>query len=196
MKTRLILETLKGAGKTTEFLLNVFLGGFDYKKLKEKALYPTLPDFSRKDKIKIDSQLLQKEKHKLYSLLSKLKKQGFVKKEQGGKNAFWKITLSGEKKYERLKSFLNFPKFNYKKEKANGINIVVFDIPEKDKAKRNWLRYTLVALGFTMLQKSVWAGKNKLPEEFLRALAELGLIDFIHIFKISKTGTISIRQGQ
>jgi len=41
-----------------------------------------------------------------------------------------------------------------------------------------------------MLQKSVWLGKNKLPEEFLKALAELDLIDFVHIFKIGRAGTI------
>ena len=42
-----------------------------------------------------------------------------------------------------------------------------------------------------MLQKSVWIGKNKIPEEFLKALAELDLMNFIHILKISKTGTIA-----
>ena len=190
MKTRLILENLKGVGRTTEFLLNVFLGGYNYRKMKRKAFYPTLPDFSEAKTAKIDPQLLQKEKHKFYSLLSNLKKQGFIKKDKKGKRVFWKISPLGEKRCERLKAFFHFPKFDYKQEKDSGINIVVFDIPEKHRSKRDWLRYTLAALGFIMLQKSVWLGKNKLPEEFLKALAELDLIDFVHIFKIGRAGTI------
>jgi len=190
MKTQLILENLKKAGRTTEFLLNVFLGGYNYKKMKRRVLYPTLPDFSERDVVKIDPQLLQKEKHKFYSLLYNLKKQGFIKKDKKGKRVFWKITLLGGKRCERLKTYFRFPKFNYKQEKDSEINIVVFDIPEKHRAKRDWLRYTLTDLGFIILQKSVWVGKNKLPEEFLKTLAELNLIDFVHIFKINKLGTI------
>ena len=190
MKTRLILENLKEVGRTTEFLLNMFFGGYDYGKMKRKAFCPTLPDFSETKTAKIDPQLLNKEKHKFYSLLSNLKKQGFIRKDQKGKRVFWKITPLGEKRCKRLKTFFHFPKFDYKQEKDSGINIVVFDIPEKHRSKRDWLRYTLAALGFIMLQKSVWIGKNKLPEEFLKTLAELNLIDFIHVFKISKAGTI------
>jgi len=190
MKTRLILENLKGVGQTTEFLLNMFLGGYDYRKMKREAFYPTLPDFSEAKTAKIDPQLLNKEKHKFYSLLSNLKKQGFIKKNKTGKRVFWKITSLGEKRCKRLKAFFRFPKFDYKQEKDNGINIVVFDIPEKDRSKRDWLRYTLTALDFIMLQKSVWIGKNKLPEEFLKTLAELNLINFVHIFKIGRAGTI------
>lgn len=190
MKTRLILETLKKTGRATDFLLNVFLGGFNYKGLKRKVFYLTLPDFSGINKTKFDSRILEKEKHRFYSLLSKLKKQGFIKKGEKRRKIFWRITPLGEKKIEKLKNIFSFPKFNHKEGKDNGINIIVFDIPEKHKTKRDWLRHTLLTLGFTMLQKSVWIGKNKLPEEFLKALAELNLVDFVYIFKISKTGTI------
>jgi len=191
MKTQLILENLKGVGRTTEFLLNIFLGGYNYRKIKRKVFYPTLPDFSETDRVKMDSQLLQKEKHKFYSLLSRLKKQGFIKKEQKRNKIFWKITPRGKQRIEKLKTIFRLPRVNYKPEKDDEINLIVFDIPEKHKAKRQWLRHVLLSLDFTMLQKSVWIGKNKLPEEFLKALAELDLMNFIHILKISKTGTIT-----
>ena len=73
MNTKLILETIKRAGQATDVLLNIFIGDNTYKNLKRKVMYPTLPDFSRADKIKIDPLLLEKEKHKFYSLLSRLK---------------------------------------------------------------------------------------------------------------------------
>ncbi|MEK7495848.1 MAG: hypothetical protein AAB616_00040, partial [Patescibacteria group bacterium] len=88
MSTKLILETIKKAARTTDILLNIFIGDNTYKNLKRKVMYPTLPDFSRADKIKIDPLLLEKEKHKFYSLLSRLKKQGFIKKEQKRKGIF------------------------------------------------------------------------------------------------------------
>ena len=43
-------------------------------------MYPALPIF-RADKIKNESLLLEKEKHKFYSLL-KIKKQGFIKEQK------------------------------------------------------------------------------------------------------------------
>ncbi|MDP3015157.1 MAG: hypothetical protein Q8N28_01965 [bacterium] len=190
MKTRLILETLKKTERATDVLLGIFFGGYNYKKMKRKAFYPTLPDPSETNEIKFDPRLLEKEKHKFYSLLSKLKRQGFIKKNKKGGKVFWKITPLGEKRFEKLKNFLRFPKFKHKKEKDDGINIITFDIPEKHKTKRDWLRHTLSSLDFIILQKSVWIGKNKIPEEFLKALAELDLMNFIHILKISKTGTI------
>lgn len=189
MNTKLILETIKKAGRTTDILLNIFIGNNTYKNLKRKVMYSTLPNFSRTDKIKMDPLLL--EKHKFYSLLSRLKKQGFIKKEQKENKIFWKITPRGEQRIEKLKTIFHFPRINYKTEKDDGINLIIFDIPEKHRAKRQWLRHVLLSLDFTILQKSVWIGKNKLPEEFLKALAELDLMNFIHILKIFKTGTIT-----
>jgi len=190
MNTKSILETIKKAGRTTDILLNIFIGDNTYKNLKKKVMYPTLPDFSKADKIKIDPLLLEKEKHKFYSLLSKLKKQGFIKKERKGNKMFWEITPRGEQRIKNFKNIFHFPKVDYKTEKDNGTNLIIFDIPEKYRAKRSWLRSALLSLDFEILQKSVWIGKNKLPEEFLKTLAELELINFVHILKITKTGTI------
>lgn len=184
MDTKQILEFLKKAERPTNVLLDIFIGGYNYKELKRKALYPTLPDF------KSSGLAVEKTKNNFYSLLSQLKKQGFIEKKQKESGTFWKITSRGEKKLEKLKNIFKFPKLSYKQEKDNGLNMIVFDIPEKHRAKRDWLRYVLLALEFTMLQKSVWIGKNKLPEEFLKALNELDLTNFVHILKIFKTGTI------
>lgn len=185
MNTRLILEILKKSRKTTDILLNILIGGFNYREFKRKALYPTLPDFSGANNKRF---LSKKNKNTLYSLLSRLKKQGLVEKERKRKKTYWIITSLGIKRFEKLRNI--FPRSVYKREKNGGLSMVIFDIPERYKTKRDWLRKNLLELEFTMLQKSVFIGKNKLPEEFLKDLADLGLIDFIYIFKITKTGTI------
>lgn len=187
MITQRILEILKMAERPTYIILNILMGGFNYKRIKRKAFYPTLPDFNSPETHEI---IKTKNKNKFYSLLSRLKKQGFIEKKIKQSKIYWKLTSKGEKRLENLKNALKFPKLFYKQEKDNRLNIVIFDIPEKYRRKRNWLRNNLLALGFTILQKSVWIGKNKIPKDFLKAMTELEIIDFIHIFKISKTGTI------
>lgn len=68
--------------------------------------------------------------------------------------------------------------------------IVAFDIPEREKRKRNWLRQSLCRMGLSMVQKSVWIGRVKLPEDFIESLRHLKLADCVEIFEITKTGTL------
>ena len=188
MNTKLILKTLKIAGRTTAVLLSVFMGGFDYMGMKRKAFYPTLPSFPYE---KENKQVLEKQKHRFYSLVYQLKKQGFIEKKREKNKTYWLITTLGKKRLDNSNNKLSsLPKIIYKKEKDDSFNIVAFDIPEKKRFKRDWLRKKLLSLDFTMLQKSVWLGKNKLPEEFLKDLNDLELMNFVHIFKISKSGTL------
>jgi len=82
------------------------------------------------------------------------------------------------------------PRKNYETGKGKELNIVIFDIPETQRRKRNWLRESLVQLGFSKLQQSVWMGKNKLPKEFLQDLETFQILKYVEIFSINKTGTI------
>ena len=84
-----------------------------------------------------------------------------------------------------------FPKTIYPKEKDDSPKIVIFDIPERYKSKRNWLRSCLVNLNFKLLQKSVWLGKTKIPIAFIKDIKDLGIFSYIHIFSINKSGTIT-----
>ncbi|MFH0905588.1 MAG: CRISPR-associated endonuclease Cas2 [bacterium] len=60
--------------------------------------------------------------------------------------------------------------------------LVMFDIPEKLKANRNYLRTHLVELGFEMCQKSVWF--SRLPcEDLIKLVAKYhGLSKYIDLF--------------
>ncbi len=133
-------------------------------------------------------------RQQFYSLLNNLKNQGLIEKRKTGnkKDSIWKITKKGLEKLKLTKENKNFSKskINYKKEKDDKIKVVIFDIPEKERHKRAWLRFALVALGFSLLQQSVWIGKNKISEQFMRDLQERGMLSYIQIFEISKKGTI------
>ncbi len=105
---------------------------------------------------------------RIHVYLSRLKKQGLISHNKSS----WKIARAGKKRLVQLKKKFHFSflKTEYKKEKSNEIILVSFDIPEKEKYKRDWLRRQLQELGFTLLQKSVWMGKIALPEEFISNL--------------------------
>jgi len=126
-------------------------------------------------------------RHRLFSQISYLRKRGFIEKNE------LEITARGKKMLEKLKERLGFARKNYKKEEDGKLNIIIFDVPEKERAKRDWLRFELKHLGFHILQKSVWVGKARLPMEFLEDLEILGIRSKIHIFRISKEdeGTLS-----
>lgn len=70
------------------------------------------------------------------------------------------------------------------------MRIVSFDIPEKERRKRNWLRRELLACDYTTLHQSVFIGQRPLPHEFIKKIDELNLARCLHIASIEQPGTI------
>ncbi|OGF64281.1 hypothetical protein A2661_00880 [Candidatus Giovannonibacteria bacterium RIFCSPHIGHO2_01_FULL_45_24] len=70
------------------------------------------------------------------------------------------------------------------------MRLVIFDVPERERKKRLWLRLELLACGYKILQKSVWVGYCPLPQEFFEALEYLDLRRHIHIFSVNSAGTL------
>lgn len=62
--------------------------------------------------------------------------------------------------------------------------MVMFDIPEKKRKIRNWLRLQLKLWDFKMIQQSVWLGKGSLPKEFTEHLNLLGISKCVKILKV------------
>jgi DNA-binding transcriptional regulator PaaX len=178
-KTEKILGLLSGAIKDTGFLIEAFLiSGYG-------ASFNQIQRTKEKLELKrLRAEETEREKQKFYCLLNKLKREGFVLKTQIG----WKITALGKTKLKilRQKSRKKFPKII----KDSTIKIIVFDIPEKERKKRDWLRQMLKNLEFIMLQKSVWIGKTVLTKKFIYNLKKLDILSFVQIFAVSKTGTI------
>ena len=189
-KTRRILDELRHKARTAgEIFEAIFPRDPDKFKVTKRLLgYMTPPK-------KFDHYALKRSEEKnFYALLSKLRKEGIIKKQGMGMDAICNLTDNGLKKlinYAEQKRSLNLPKRKYTAEKIDSQTLVIFDIPENLKHCRNWIRYQLASLGFSMLQKSVWIGAYQVPSDFIHDLRESNLLQYIHIFKVAKSGSIN-----
>ena len=123
----------------------------------------------------------------LRSTLSKMKSRGLLKNPDDK----WTITREGveflELKNAGVKRF--FPKTTSQRATREKNTIIIFDIPEKIKNYRDWLRSELVGFEFEQIQKSVWLGP-KLPKEFIEYLDEIDLLKYVRFFHVNKSDII------
>ena len=178
-----ILEALESAASVTGELLGVFL--CDYQESYRRARGIT---YGRMYDKKSPAELKKERDKKFYNLMHRLQKDGLITK----KKSSWTITKKGKQKLDGLKERKEvfIPRKKYLIEEGKELNIIIFDIPEEQRRKRDWLRETLIQLGFSKLQQSVWISKNKLPEELLKDLQTFRMLEYVEIFSITKTGTI------
>ncbi|MFA6119685.1 MAG: CRISPR-associated endonuclease Cas2 [Parachlamydiales bacterium] len=94
------------------------------------------------------------EKKKFYNAFYKLKTKGFIKIEYKGKQIHVSLTKEGKKWAGRYQ----FDDLKIKKSRRwdKKWRLLIFDIPDKNKMKREALRGKLKELGLFQLQKSVW----------------------------------------
>jgi DNA-binding PadR family transcriptional regulator len=183
-KTLRILEFLETTTANTNDIVSLFFTDYvtSYRIARGIPLRRQRPKYKEVD-------ILTQEKHRLYDLLYRLKKDGLITKNKKG---LWTDTKKGKKRRKSILSRSLAPHpTSYTAEKTAGWKIVTFDIPEREKKKRNWLRAVLRNLGFTMLQKSVWIGKIKFPESFIHDLHKHRLLQYIEILEATKTGSLS-----
>ena len=118
------------------------------------------------------------------SILSKLKRDGLIREKDEG----FTITQLGIDKLRQLCNYL--PAQKYKKESSNSVTIFMFDIPEKERYMRDWLRRKILEMDFKLVQKSVFVGKGKIPEEFINDLRRFNIVHYIDIFSVTKRGSL------
>jgi CRISPR-associated endonuclease Cas2 len=125
------------------------------------------------------SKLFGANKNSYKSSVTRLHKNGFIKKEGGG----WLVTNEGKQflSQSSLKSFESPFTKSAKKDL-----LLMFDIPEEYRQYRNWLREQLKEFGYVMVQRSVWAGPSPLPLEFKAYIKKLKLQKTIRTFKLAK----------
>jgi len=103
-----------------------------------------------------------------YSAVFRLRARGFIK--QKNKKIF---TLTPKGSKEALFSFINGEAITYTpkvpKTWDGGWRIILFDVPEKKRHYRDFLRRVIQAIGFREFQKSVWIYPHPVPS-FLRDL--------------------------
>lgn len=137
---------------------------------------------------------IYRKRQNFYSLMNRLKRDGLVVKKGERRGSDWHITKAGIKHLGQLKEkprlFAKLPNRGYVKKDSTSLVIVTFDVPERERRKRNWLRIQLIALGFEMLQKSVWIGKVQIPDNFMMDMRQHEVIPYVHILSVNKSGSI------
>ena len=116
-------------------------------------------------------------KKQISNSLSRLKTRNLVSYDNG----VWEITESGRFYYKTYTRYKYFDSPFTEKSKKN--MLIVFDIPETERSKRDWLRYQIKKFHYKQIQKSVWHGPSPLPNEFFDYLKEIGIRDYLKIFK-------------
>ena len=180
-----VLEILKdGVINQIDFFEAVLASGYGASMGKVDHEYEKIK--RSREKEKCTAQYLKDRKRRLQIFVSKMKRDGLIG-ETDSKNKI-KISEKGRKKLEEIKNRL--PDRHYEKGDGDKLTIISFDIPEKLRRKRNWLREVVRNLGFGMIHQSVWMGKTKIPQKMIEDLENLKILEFVEIFEISKTGTL------
>jgi len=134
-----------------------------------------------------------KEHQLFYNLVRYLKQDDLIREEVRNRKKFLAITQKGLEKFKSLvtrKKNALPPAVYLHEEKSSALTIVMFDVPEKERRKRAWLRAALRNIGCAPVQKSVWMGKIKIPKEFLEDLKRLHLVECVEMFEITKAGSL------
>ncbi len=114
--------------------------------------------------------------------LAKLKSLDWVKKEKNENEILYKITEKGERYFDETLSIL--------KEKDawdNKWRLVIFDIPESNRALRDKLRRSLSGLGMGILQGSVWISTHDIKDQIAQIIEKLNLTKNLRYFEVTST---------
>lgn len=123
----------------------------------------------------------------LRNTLSRMKRNSLLENNQRK----WTITPEGKELLEGrntgIKKF--FPNNKTRVKNSSKSLILIFDIPERKRRYRDWLRSELVGFDFEQVQKSVWFGPP-LPKEFIKYLDEVDLLQYIKFFRATRKDLI------
>ncbi len=121
----------------------------------------------------------QYRKHQFNHLVWRTLKAGYIEKIEKDGEIYLRITSQGTKKIQR-----DFPLLQLQnKPWDHKWRIVMFDIKEIQKRKRDYLREKLRELGFGMLQESVFITPHDIIRDFLEFAESIGLRDSVDILE-------------
>ncbi len=106
----------------------------------------------------------------LLGLTQRLEKGDFIQKIKKSDQEFFILTKKGQ----NMTNLLEFKKISPQKWDGKW-RILIFDIPEKYKKRRDFLRNKLKELGFEQLQESVWVFPHQIPKALDWLIEEIGL---------------------
>ncbi len=112
--------------------------------------------------------------------LRRLQEQGFVIKDP--KQKVYYLTEKGEE----FTSYIENRFLILKEPWDQKFRIVIFDVPEKKRYWRIFLKQELELMQFKQLQKSVYVGKYPLPISLIKEIEDNGLGKFFFIFTVEQ----------
>ena len=111
------------------------------------------------------------------------------RKEATLRNEFYRLKAKGYFKvsdYKHIelsdKAILELQRYQ-PQQLTNAVLMVIFDIPEVERSKRNYLRITLRQLKFEQVQKSVWVTKYECRDYLNNEIKLNNLQQYIHIYE-------------
>ena len=132
-------------------------------------------------------------RHTISTLLCRLRKEGLVASAGTKRKTVWTITGKGKKLLRDVPSRkLVITDYELPPE-DHVIRLVSFDIPERQRSKRDWLRKTLLSCDYNLLHKSVFIARRPLPDQVLEEIEELDLTQYVHIVGLDKKGTLMLQ---
>ncbi len=190
-KTIRILRALKDSALDSKSLFEVFLSA-GYGASAGRIKYLMHAENQRRQRDKSLFEDFVREKQRFYNFVNYLKDDGIISETAGNNKKWYHIAEKGKKKLLALLTLREniIPLPQYPKIDNKTFTIVTFDIPEKEKRKREWLRAVLKRLGYKAIQRSVLLGKTKIPQSLLDDLLRLRMVEYVEIFEITKTGSL------
>lgn len=141
----------------------------------------------------IKQEEIKRHRKRYAQFLYRLRRDGLIEEKMRGEKKITSLTKKGREKLEKLKERYSKKLPNahsYDSDVGDKFIIVAFDVPEKERKKRDWIRNVLRNLKLKSIQKSLWVGKIKIPKQLINDLSELKMLDYVEIFEISKTGSL------
>lgn len=118
-------------------------------------------------------------KHHFNHLIWRTLKAGYIEKIEKEGEIYIRISSLGEKMVQR-----DFPLLHLQNKSWDGKwRIVMFDIAEIQKRKRDYLREKLKELGFGMFQESVFITPHDIVKDFLEYVESIGLQDSVDVLE-------------
>ncbi len=162
-ENRLIKGVLKGSVNSTVWLLTTMIVSGKVANeifLKKPTYCPRDPWEVIREGQKVAKELINKAY--LRKSIKKLQKYGIVEEKSG----VLEFTKKGVNLAKRIMGYKNV----LDKKWDGKYRIVIFDIPEKQRKDRNWLRGELYFLKYKQLQKSVFISKFPLTPEIIKEI--------------------------
>lgn len=121
-------------------------------------------------------------KSNYYRLVKRSLETGYIEKIIKNNKTYLRLTSTGQEKTKR-----DFPFTLLQNKKWDGKwRVVIFDIEEKERKNRDFLRVKLKELGFGMIQKSVWISPYNFAVDFREFIKSFGLADQVFVIEVSQ----------